>query len=145
MRELTVASGLVRALMDLAVSKGADRTTLAERSRIDCMDLEDADRRIPFSRYVALMRAGQELCEDPALALHFGEEVDASEISIAHAVGGAANFGDAVVQGNRYAPLAIEVELDRAVDRFQLCRTEGKLWLVDTRANPNAFPELTES
>ena len=89
MRELTVAAGAVRALMDLAISKGASRTTLAERSRIDCADLEDGDNRIPFSRYVALMRAGQELTNDPALALHFGEMAEASEVSIAHAVGGA--------------------------------------------------------
>ena len=48
MRELTVAAGAVRALMDLAISKGASRTTLAERSRIDCADLEDADNRSRF-------------------------------------------------------------------------------------------------
>lgn len=105
----------------------------------------DADNRIPLSKYVALMRAGKELCNDPALALHFGETVDASELSIAHAVGGAANFGDALAVGNRYAPLAIEVESHGTGDRFQLRRLDGALWLVDTRANPNAFPELTES
>jgi AraC-like DNA-binding protein len=145
MRELTIAAGAVRALMELAVSKGAGRTALGERSRIDGADLEDADNRIPFSKYVALMRAGQELCNDPALALHFGETVDASEILVSHAVGGAANFGDAVAQGNRYAALGVEVEGDGTGDRFQLRRLEGQLWLVDARRNPNAFPELTES
>lgn len=145
MRELTVAAGAVRALMELAVSKGASRAMMAERSRIDSAELEDADDRVPFSKYVALMRAGQELCNDPALALHFGEEVDASEISVTHAVGGAASFGDAVAQGNRYAALAVEVEGDGTGDRFQLGRIEGQLWLVDARRNPNAFPELTES
>lgn len=145
MRELTVAAGAVRALMELAVSKGARRTMLAERSRIDCADLEDADSRVPFSKYVALMRAAQELCNDPALALHFGEEVDGSEISVAHAVGGATNLVDAVAQTNRYGDLAVEVEGDGTGDRFQLRRLEGRLWLVDARRNPNAFPELTES
>jgi AraC-like DNA-binding protein len=144
MRELTVA-GAVRALMELAVSKGASRPALAERSRISCTDLEDADNRIPFSRYVALMRAGQELSNDPALALHFGEEVEASGISITHAMGGATNLVEAVTQGNRYAALAIEVEQDGTGDRFRLCRIDGQLWFVDARRNPNAFPELTES
>ena len=51
MRELTVAASVVRALMELAVSKGASRAALAERSRIACAELEDADNRIPFSRY----------------------------------------------------------------------------------------------
>lgn len=145
MRELTVAAGAARALMELAVSRGASRTTLLERSQIDCADLEDADNRIPFSRYVALMRAGQELCNDPALALHFGEAVDGSDISITHAVGGAANLGDAVAQGNRYAALTVEVEGDGTGDRFRLCRIDGRLWFVDARRNPNDFPELTES
>ena len=60
-------------------------------------------------------------------------------------MGGAANFGDAVAQGNRYAALAVEVEEDGTGDRFQLCRIDGQLWLVDARRNPNVFPELTES
>lgn len=145
MRELTVGAMAVRALMDLAESKGACRKTLAERSRIDLPDLQDPDNRVPFGKYVALMRAGQELCDDPALALHFGEAVDPSEVSIVHAVGGAENFGDAVAQGNRYAPLGVEVEGDGTGDRFQLRRDAGQLWLVDTRRNPNDFPELTES
>src|SRR4051812_10822853 len=100
--ELTIAASAVRALMELAVAKGARRKALIERSAIDPADLADPDNRISFSKYVTLMRAGQELCNDPALALHFGETVDASEISIAHAVGGATNFGDAIAQGNRY-------------------------------------------
>ena len=118
---------------------------MVERSRIACTDLEDADNRIPFSKYVALMRAGQELANDPALALHFGEEVEGSEISIAHAIGGATNFGDAVMQGNRYAALAVEVEQDGTGDRFRLCRIDGQLWFVDACRDPNDFPELTES
>lgn len=145
MRELTVAAGAVRALLELAVSKGASRSALVERSRIACTDLDDPDNRIPFSSYVSLMRAGQELANDPALALHFGEEVEGSEISVTHAMGGAANLSDAVTQGNRYAALAVEVEQDGTGDRFRLCRIEGQLWFVDARRNPNAFPELTES
>src|SRR5437016_3860087 len=145
MRDLTVAASGVRALMNLAVSRGASKTRLSDRSGIDDADLKDPDGRVLFGKYVALMRAGQELCNDPALALHFGEAVDASEISIAHCVGGAENFGDALSQGNRYAPLGIEVERDGTGDRFQLRRDAGQFWLVDARRHPNDFPELTES
>ncbi|MDB4875317.1 MAG: AraC family transcriptional regulator [Gemmatimonadetes bacterium] len=144
MRELTIAAGVVSALMELAVARGASRKTLSVRSRIDCPDFEDVDSRVPFSKYVALMRAGQELCNDPALALRFGEAVDASELSISHAVG-AENIGDACAVTNRYASLGVEVELDGTGDRFQLRRAEGGFWLVDARRNPNDFPELTES
>jgi AraC-like DNA-binding protein len=145
MRELTIAASAVRALIELAVSKGASRKTLADRSRITNSDLHDPDNRVLFSKYVALMRAGQELCNDPALALHFGEAVDASELSMTHMVGGAENMADAIAQGNRYARLGVEVEGDGTGDRFQLRRVEGQLWFVDARRNPNAFPELTES
>jgi AraC-type DNA-binding domain-containing proteins len=131
--------------MELAASKGASRKTLAERSRITQSDLQDPDNRVPFSKYVALMRAGQELCDDPALALHFGEAVDASELSMTHMVGGAENMADAFALGNRYARLGVEVEGDGTGDRFQLRRVEGQLWFVDARRNPNDFPELTES
>jgi AraC-like DNA-binding protein len=145
MRDLTIAASAVRALMELAVSKGANRKALADRSRIAHSDLLDPDNRVPFSKFVALMRAAQELCKDPALALHFGEAVDASEISIVHVVGGAENIGDAVAHSNRYARLGVEVEGDGTGDRFQLRRATGQLWLIDARRNPNDFPELTES
>lgn len=145
MPELTIAASAVRALLELAVSKGATRKALAERSRVDAADLQDRDDRIPFSKYVALMRAGQELCNDPALALHFGEAVDVSEISIACTVGGVESIDGALAQVNRYARLAVEVEGVGNGERFQLKRSAGQLWIVDARGNPNDFPELTES
>src|SRR5665213_4589108 len=82
MPELTVAAGLARGLIDLAVSKGANPQALAERAGIKLEDLQDQDNRIPFKNYVALMRAGKGLCNDPALALHYGETNDMSEISV---------------------------------------------------------------
>jgi hypothetical protein len=71
MAEPTIAAGYACALMALAVSKGADPRMLTDRSGLDPDTLQDQDRRIPFANYVALMRVGQELCNDPALALHF--------------------------------------------------------------------------
>src|SRR5450759_5128734 len=124
MPELTVAAGFVRGLMEVAVSKGASRQELAERSRIDPAQLQDQDNRVPFAKYVALMRAGKELCNDPALALHFGEAVDMSEMTIVGLTGGSASgtMADDVAQLNRYAPLAIEV--GGGGDRIQLTRIE---------------------
>jgi AraC-like DNA-binding protein len=146
MPELTIAASSVHALLELAVSRGASRQELTVRSRIDPAELRDRDNRIPFSNYVALMRAGQQLCADPALALHFGEAVDVSELSIACMVGEVENIDDGFAQVNRYARLGVEVDGVQGADRFQLRRSPGKqLWIVDTRRNPNAFPELTES
>lgn len=65
----TVSAGYPRALLDFAVSKGADRQALVERSRINPDDLRDQDNRIPLENYLALLKAGIELCNEPALSL----------------------------------------------------------------------------
>ena len=143
--ERTIAAGWARALMDLAVAKGAGRKALAERSGIDPAELQDPDDRVPLAKYVALMRAGKELSRDPALALHFGEAFECAEISIVGLIGGASEtLADAFAQVNRYARLGADVDCAGA-DRFVLTRSAGRLWLVDTRKNPNDFPEHTES
>lgn len=144
-RELTIGASRVRSLMDFAVSAGVNRKILAERVRIDLADLRDLDNRLPFSSYVALMRAAKELCDDPALALHFGELIDGSEVAIGCGIGTADSMEAAVAEVNRYAPLAVEVETDATGDRFQLRRVAGQIWLVDARRNPNDFPEMTEA
>lgn len=142
--EATVAASFVRGLMEFAASKGANRQELAERSRIDPVELEDPDGRIPFGKYVALMRAAKELCNDPALALHFGETVDMSEMTIVGLTGNASGtMEDGIAQLNRYAPLVLDV--NGGGDRYQLERIDGQLWMVDARPNPNASPEVTES
>jgi AraC-like DNA-binding protein len=144
MRELTIAASGVRALLDFAASRGASRSVLAERSGINPAELADSDNRISFSKYVALMKAGQELCNDPALALHFGEAIDLSEISIP-VPSAITTIDDAFAQVNRYARLVVEVDGVGSGDRYQLRRTAGQLWVVDARRNANDFPELTES
>lgn len=145
MPELTIVASCVRALMELAVSKGASRKTLMERSQIDPAELTDRDNRVPFSKYVALMKAGQDLCGDAALSLHFGETVDVSETSVGCSIGGVTSIDEAFAQVNRYAGLGVEVDVVGTGDRFQLQRTAGQLWIVDARSNPNDFSELTES
>jgi AraC-like DNA-binding protein len=144
MPEFTVAAGLARGLIELAVSKGASQNELVERSAIDPVDLQNQNNRIPFAKYVVLMRAGKELCGDPALALHYGEMNDLSHISIVGLIGYASrNMLDGLAQLNRYGRLV--VEFDGGPDRFRLTRKNDELWVVDTRENANDFPELTES
>ncbi|HLN93913.1 MAG TPA: AraC family transcriptional regulator [Thermoanaerobaculia bacterium] len=144
MTEATVVASFVRGLMDFAVSKGANRKELADRARIDPAELQDPDGRIPFGKYVALMRAAKELCNDPALALHFGEAVDMSEMTIVGMTGNpSGTMEDGIAQLNRFAPLVLDV--NGGGDRYQLERIDGQLWMVDGRPNPNASPEVTES
>jgi AraC-like DNA-binding protein len=145
MSDLTVVASGARALLELAVSRGASRKELLERARIDSLVLENPDNRVEFRKYVALMRAAEHLCKDPAFALHFGELVDPSEVSIVCSVGGFTNMSDAIAQMNHYASLGIEVEAAGNGDRYRLDHRGGQLWIVDARRNPNDFPELTES
>ena len=140
----SVSAGFARGLVELAVAKGADRNTLLARAAIASEDLSDIDRRIPFARYVALMRAGKALSGDLALALHYGA-VDISKVSIAGLIGQASEtMVEAFTQLNRYVRLVVDVETDHP-DRFRLDSAHGDLWIVDTRRSPDAFPELGES
>ena len=144
MPELTVAAGLARGLIEVAVSKGAGEEALLARAGLSGAELADQDNRIPFSNYVALMRAGKELCNDPALGLHFGESNDLAKFSVVGLIGYASEtMLDAMQQMNRYGRLVIE--FDGGPDRFRVAQEKGGFWLVDNRENANAFPELTES
>jgi AraC-like DNA-binding protein len=143
MAELTVAASIVRGLIGVAASRGAKRQELLERSGIDPAELKDGDNRVPFPKYVALLRAGKKLANDPALALHFGETVDMSEMSVVGRISSdSGTMDEDVALLNRYSPLALEVE--GGGERFHLERTAGQLWIVDTRQNPNEVPEITE-
>jgi AraC-like DNA-binding protein len=146
MAEPTVAAGYARGLLELAVSRGADRTALLERSGIQLDQLLDQDHRIRFESYVALMRAGQDLCSDPALALHYGQAISIADVSIVGLIARASRtMAEAFAQVNRFAGLVIDVPFLGASGRFEIARRDGDTWMEDTRADPNAFPELTES
>src|SRR5437764_15003959 len=140
----TVASTFACGLLELAASRGASRQALAERAGIDPAELQDPDNRLPFATYVALMRAAQELCGDPALALHLGESPYA-ETSIGCLIGGFAETGaEGFALMNRYSRLNVDVHCAGDGDRFALVQRGGELWVVDMRESANDFPELTE-
>ena len=108
-----------------AVSKGARRTALAARAGIDLAELQDRTNRIPFANYVALMRAAQALCSDPALALHLGESCQ-DEMGVACVIG---MFAETAAEGlslwNRYAKLNVDVDSEGFGNRFLLRRESG--------------------
>jgi AraC-like DNA-binding protein len=141
----TVSAGFARALLEFAASKGAPRDALLGAAEIDAVALSGQDARIPFAGYVKLMRAAKRLTGDDALALHFGEAVQLARVAIVGLIGQASETTlEALIQLNRYVRLVVDVQCS-SDDRFELRRERGGLWMVDTRLNPNAFPELTES
>ena len=130
MAKPTIAAGYPKAFLDFAVSKGADRQMLIERSGIRPDDLEDQDNRVSFTHYMALMKAGVELCNEPALALLFGEAVRMQEISIVGLIGEASETTEeARRQLNRYAHLMFDEDEARVSERLELVRDEGQVWL----------------
>jgi len=144
MAEPTIGAGFARGLLEVAVARGAPRAALLAACGIAPEELTDQDARLPFSKYVALMRAGKALSGDPALALHYGE-MDISEVSIVGLIGQTAEtVRESLAQLNRYVRLIVEAEGVEA-DRFAIRRERGGTWVVDTRQYPNVFPELTES
>jgi AraC-like DNA-binding protein len=145
MSTLTTSAGLAAGLIAFAAGRGADRAALMARAGLRPADLEDPDSRLPFETYVALMRAARDLCDDPALALHFGEAVDLAELSIVGLIMNAsATMGDAFAQMQRFGRLTLETEGLSDGPRFEMVVRDGQPWMVDTRADPDAFPELTE-
>jgi len=142
----TVSAGLAKALMTAAVRRGASEKALALRSGVNPADLEDQDNRIAFDRYVALVREAKARTGDGALPIHFAEEIDMSEFSVVGLIADASEtMMDALAQLNRYGQLVIEVDGIAEGGRFAISPEKDGVWLIDRRANPNDFWELTES
>lgn len=145
MHEPSVAAGLMQALFDFAVIKGADPAALAGASGFGPDEQAAADDRVAYDKYVLLTRAAKRLSGDDALALHFGEEVEMSAFSVVGLLGPPPGSAREVIDYfNRYIRLLIEVP-GQPPKRLELARRGPGLWLVDTRPRPNDFPELTES
>ncbi len=144
--EFTVGAGFARGLLDFAVRKGASRGALLAAAGLEAAALEDMTRRVPFRAYVALVRAAKAQTGNPALALHYGEQVDISKVSIVGLLGQAgATMIEGFIQLNRFVRLIVETANGGNGERFQLVRDRQGVWVVDARLNPDAFPELTES
>lgn len=145
MAEGSVAAGVARGMAKVAAARGADRGALLAATGVDPALLEDQDARIPLDRFRALIRAGQRLAGDPALALHYGEAVDLSEVSVVGLIGHAsATMMDGFRQIQRYARLMIDIDTGGR-ERFELVSRGADVWLVDNRVDPNEFPEHSET
>jgi AraC-like DNA-binding protein len=107
--ESTIGAGYPKALLMFAVSRGADRQALLDRSALASHDLADPEARVPLSSYIALFEAAILLCREPALALKFGEAVRMQDISIVGLICEVAETTAEVGrQLNRYSRLVID-------------------------------------
>ena len=128
----TVGTLAARALMDFALSRGCSLAVLSEQSCIKPADLRDAEGRIPFARYAALMQAAKKMCNDPAFALHFGESDAGVEATFACMMG-------------IFSPTMSEsLTPDHGESNgLQLKRDGEEVWIIDTQND--GFPEGPEA
>lgn len=143
--QATVSGGFFKALLEFAVSLGADRDALLAGGNVTADAFADADARIPLGAYKALYRTGQALTGEPALALKFPEATRFEQISIVGLICQSADtMGGALKQLNRFSRLVVEVDGVSDGPRFQLTPREDGLWLQD-RCAVEDFPELVEA
>lgn len=139
-----MSAGVTNGLIDFAVAQGADRSRLLTRSGIDASALADHDNRVAMPRYRSLMMAAKRLTGNPAIALHYAEQIDLSELSLVGLITRSSpTMLDALKQLNRYGELVVEIDT-ATPQRFEIVRENGEIWLVDNRLAANEFPELTE-
>jgi AraC-like DNA-binding protein len=142
----SVGAGYAHALFSFAVSRGANAQTLAQASGYNPDVGEDPEARVDGEIFKSIMRHAKALTGDPTLALQFGAHSHFIDMSIVGLIAHSANtMAEAFEQTNRFARLVFEVDGHDVHDRFAIERRDQEVWLVDKRANPNAFPELTES
>lgn len=142
----TVSAGMAKGLLEFAVHRGADRAALLAASGLDAAALEHEDGRVTFSQYGALYAVAERLCANPALALHFGEVIEAMDLLLVCHVGSArATMGEAFAAINRYGRLSVDVQTADGGDPFQAERTPEGLWVVDASVYPGGIAQLTET
>lgn len=146
MKRATVSAGLARSLHEFAMRKGADGPALLAAAGLDDAMLADQDARVPFDAYITLIRTAGRMTGDPALPLNHAVETQLERMTVVGLiVHSSASMPDAMNQLNRYARLMVEVDVMDGAERFSVDATEGEVWIVDNRPDPELTPEVTEA
>ncbi|NVJ98677.1 MAG: AraC family transcriptional regulator [Alphaproteobacteria bacterium] len=142
----TVAAGLVRDVLNFAVSEGADRDTLIAAVELDGAPLENQDARLPAAKFIGVLRAASKMLGKPDFSLNYGKASRFDDFSIVGLISyGANTLGEGFEQMNRYAKLVLDTGVAKGRQRFQLQEDGDCVWVIDQRPNPNMTPELTET
>lgn len=141
----SISVSMVNGLLEFAVSKGAKRDKLLTKSGIREEQLTNPDNRLPLKNYRTLMHTAKLMTNNPALALHYGEEVGMPELSIVGLImESSGTMGEAFLQMQRYGRLVAETDEYSAAPTFDLKEDTGRLFMLDTREFSYTYPELTE-
>lgn len=132
MSQPMMAAGFVAALLDYAIARGADRSSLLAACELQDNDLEDQDNRVPVASYQALIAAGIAATGDTALLLRHTLDSKLETMSVVgQIVHSSASLAHSIEQLNRYLRLMAEVDLPGGRDRFELRESGDEVWIVD--------------
>ena len=146
MSEPTIAAGFAHGLLEFAVSQGVSREALLALSQIRAADLADHFNRIPLARYITLMREAKTLCDDPALALHFGASSNCRDLTLVAMIASSCeSVTRAFEMMNRYGRISLDVDGIDGPDHFPVEFAHEGAWLIDNRQHQGLYPELTET
>ncbi|GAB1343537.1 AraC family transcriptional regulator [Gemmatimonas sp.] len=147
----TVASGMVRGVLEYAVSRGACEVDLLAACGVARELLQDADARVPLARYVSLIHSAQRQLACDAFALHFGQSMSLASLSVVGMLCDAApTMRDSLARMNRYASLITDTGesagtvREAPADRFVVVNRGTDSWLEDRRPTFADFPEQVE-
>ena len=128
--EATIAAGYPRGMLAFAQSKGADRAALLKEADLSEAVLNHQDNRVGLARYVALIKAAQQLTGDRAIALEYGKAVRMQDISIVGLICEACEttieVGPAL---NRYARLVLDDARDQPGMLMRGVWTDEGMWI----------------
>lgn len=141
----TIGAGYPRAMLEFALSKGADRRALLQRSGISEQNLSQQDNRVLVSNYVDLLKAAAELTGEPGIALQFGQAVRMQEISIVGLICEACETtSDVARQLNRYAALVVD-DGEEPATLMRGVSKDGGFWIEGPAEVFTNNPLITES
>lgn len=146
MSKTTISAGYPRGLIAFAVSRGADRAALLERSGLSEEELGQQDNRVAIEKYVALFDAAAALTGQRAIALQYGEAVRMQEISIVGLICEACETTMEVGRElNRYAALVVDDDRGEPATIMRGIIKEEGVWIEGPHEMFREHPVIAEA
>lgn len=134
MSNATMAAGFASAFLKYAVLEGAPEDKLLQDAQLGDEDLSDQDARIPVLSYYALIQSAIKNVGDTSLLLRHVLDTKLEMMSIVGQIMHAStSFPHSLKLLNRYARLMADVTIPNDLDRFELLKERGEVWLVDNK------------
>jgi len=122
---VTIATSMVRAVMECGARAGVDPGSLLSRAGLDARTVDDRDARVPTTAYLQLFAAAVELTADAGLGPRVANLIDGRAFGLlGFVVASCASLGDALARFSRYSRLLcdeLRVEVADREDQIAVC------------------------